>query len=204
QPHEELAHRRRRSATVFVKPVEHRERGQRGEDVFGLLQRAARTQRVGGGQPLGQGAARFVVFPVGGWKVSVQGGVGRPGAAGLLEVLAEGVAGVPGRRRRQTAVGGHGLGQARRGSQPDRDRQVLSQRKRQLIEQVITLGSPIADWTDLAALTHRAVGVVRTANELAYGRRLDAEGRFTYDLKLTPLVPTTSIYTKSDEVVNFR
>jgi len=81
---------------------------------------------------------------------------------------------------------------------------VLSQRKPQLIEQVITLGSPIADWTDLAALTHRAVGVVRTANELAYGRRLDAEGRFTYDLKLTPLVPTTSIYTKSDEVVNFR
>src|SRR5207248_58434 len=83
------------SATVFVTPVEHRERGQRGEDVFGLLQRAARTQRVGGGQPLGQGAARFVVFPVGGWKVSVQGGVGRPGAAGLLEVLAEGVARVP-------------------------------------------------------------------------------------------------------------
>src|SRR5207237_3371860 len=80
---------------------------------------------------------------------------------------------------------------------------VLSQRKPQLVEQVITLGAPVADWTDLAALTHHAVGVVRTANELAYGRRLDAEGRFTYDLKLTPLVPTTSIYTKSDEVVNF-
>ncbi|TMB79919.1 MAG: hypothetical protein E6J46_02565 [Chloroflexi bacterium] len=52
--------------------------------------------------------------------------------------------------------------------------------------------------------THHAVGMVRTANELAYGRRLNAEGRFTYDLKLTPIVPTTSIYTRADDVVNFR
>lgn len=81
---------------------------------------------------------------------------------------------------------------------------VLSQRRPQDIEQVITLGSPLADWTDLAAVTNRAVGVVRTVNELAYGRRLNPEGRFTYDLKLAPLVPTTSIYTKSDDVVNFR
>jgi len=51
---------------------------------------------------------------------------------------------------------------------------VLSQRKPQLIEQVITLGAPLADWTDLAAVTHHAVGMVRTANELAYGRRLNA------------------------------
>jgi len=81
---------------------------------------------------------------------------------------------------------------------------VLSQRKPQLVEQVITLGAPVADWTDLAALTHHAVGVVRTANELAYGRKLNSEGRFTYDLKLTPAVPTTSIYTRSDDVVNYR
>lgn len=81
---------------------------------------------------------------------------------------------------------------------------VLSQRRPQIVEQVIGLGSPLADWTDLAALTHRAVGVVRVANELAFGRRLDPEGRFTYDLKLAPVVPTTSIYTRTDEVVNFR
>jgi pimeloyl-ACP methyl ester carboxylesterase len=81
---------------------------------------------------------------------------------------------------------------------------VLAQRRPQIVEQVIGLGAPLADWTDLAALTHHAVGVVRTANELAYGRRLNAEGRFTYDLKLTPLVPTTSIYTPTDDVVNFR
>jgi pimeloyl-ACP methyl ester carboxylesterase len=81
---------------------------------------------------------------------------------------------------------------------------VLSQRRPEGVEQVIALGSPLADWTDLAALTHRAVGVVRTANELAYGRRFNLEGRFTYDLKLSPVVPTTSIYTKTDDVVNFR
>jgi pimeloyl-ACP methyl ester carboxylesterase len=81
---------------------------------------------------------------------------------------------------------------------------VLSQRNPDAVEQVIALGSPLADWTDLAAITHHAVGVVRTANELAFGRKLNAEGRFTYDLKLAPLVPTTSIYTKADDVVNFR
>ena len=81
---------------------------------------------------------------------------------------------------------------------------VLSQRRPQSVEQVIALGAPLADWTDLAALTHHAVGVVTAANELAYGRRLNAEGRFTYDLKLSPLVPTTSIYTRADDVVNFR
>jgi pimeloyl-ACP methyl ester carboxylesterase len=81
---------------------------------------------------------------------------------------------------------------------------VLAQRRPQSVEQVIALGAPLADWTDLAAVTHRAVGMVRTANELAFGRRLDPEGRFTFDLKLTPVVPTTSIYTKTDDVVNFR
>ena len=81
---------------------------------------------------------------------------------------------------------------------------VYSQRRPEGVEQVIALGAPLADWTDLATITHHAVGVVRTANELAYGRRFNAEGRFTYDLGLAPIVPTTSIYTKADDVVNFR
>lgn len=81
---------------------------------------------------------------------------------------------------------------------------VLSQRRPESVEQVVALGSPLADWQDLARLTHHAVGVVRTANEIAYGRRLNAEGRFDHDLGLPPLVPTTSIYTRSDDVVNFR
>ncbi|MEO8744186.1 MAG: hypothetical protein ABI401_02605 [Candidatus Dormibacter sp.] len=81
---------------------------------------------------------------------------------------------------------------------------VLSQRRPQSVEQVIALGAPLADWTDLSMITTRAVGVVRTANELAYGRRLNPEARFGHDLELPPVVPTVSIYTKSDDVVNFR
>jgi len=81
---------------------------------------------------------------------------------------------------------------------------VLSQRRPQSIEQVIALGSPLADAMDITSITRRAVGVVRTANELAYGRRFNVEGRFAHDLSLPPAVPTTSIYTRADDVVNFR
>ena len=81
---------------------------------------------------------------------------------------------------------------------------VLAQRRPRSIEQVIALGSPLADWTDLALVTQGAVGVIRTANELAYGRRLNVEARFSHDLELPPAVPTTSIYTQADDVVNFR
>ncbi len=65
---------------------------------------------------------------------------------------------------------------------------VLSSRMPDAVEQVIGLGSPFANQFDVAALTNVAVGVIRTAGEL----------------RQPPAVPTTSIYTKSDEVVNFR
>jgi len=81
---------------------------------------------------------------------------------------------------------------------------VLAQRRPDAIEQVIALGSPLADQSDITPLTQAAVGVVRTANEIGFGLRLRAEGRFAYDLRLPPAVPTTSIYTRSDDVVNFR
>jgi triacylglycerol lipase len=81
---------------------------------------------------------------------------------------------------------------------------VLAQRRPQSVEQVIGLGSPFSDWTDVTPMTYRAMGVIDTANKLAFGRRLNPEARFTYDLELSPIVPTTSIYTKTDDVVNFR
>jgi triacylglycerol lipase len=81
---------------------------------------------------------------------------------------------------------------------------VLAQRRPDKVEQVIALGSPLADFTDVALVTRAAVGVVTTANEIGFGRRLHAEGRFAHDLRLAPTVPTTSIYTRSDDVVNFR
>src|SRR5258708_4311868 len=80
---------------------------------------------------------------------------------------------------------------------------VLSQRRAHSVEQVITLGAPLADTTDLALVTRHAVDVVKTANEIAFGRRLSAEGRFAHDLRLPPAVPTTSIYTRSHHVLNF-
>lgn len=81
---------------------------------------------------------------------------------------------------------------------------VLAQRRPESVEQVIALGAPLADQLDIAPITQAAVGVVRIANEIGLGRRVRAEGRFAYDLRQPPVVPTTSIYTRSDDVVNFR
>lgn len=81
---------------------------------------------------------------------------------------------------------------------------VLSSRAPDSVEQVIGLGSPFADQLDVAALTSMAVGVARTAGQLATGRTFHTEGRFAHELRQPPAVPTTSIYTKSDEIVNFR
>src|SRR5437660_2181591 len=81
---------------------------------------------------------------------------------------------------------------------------VLAQRRPNDIEQVIALGAPLADPSGITPLTQAAVGVVRTANEIGFGVKLRAEGRFAYDLRQPPAVPTTSIYTRSDDVVNFR
>ena len=81
---------------------------------------------------------------------------------------------------------------------------VLSSRDPDAVEQVIGLGSPFADQFDVAAITNLAVGVVRTANELRFGRRFNSEGRFAHELRQPPAVPTISIYTRSDDVVNFR
>jgi len=81
---------------------------------------------------------------------------------------------------------------------------VLSSREPDAVEQVIGLGAPFANQLDITSLTSVAVGVVRTANELRFGRDLRTEGRFMHELLEPPAVPTTSIYTRSDDVVNFR
>ena len=81
---------------------------------------------------------------------------------------------------------------------------VLSQRQPELVEQVVMLGSPVADQSDIALLTGAAVKVATTANQLATGRQHFESGRFLFDLKAAPAVPTVSIYTVTDGVVNFR
>ena len=81
---------------------------------------------------------------------------------------------------------------------------VASSRAPNSVEQVIGLGSPFANQLDITPLTNVAVGVVRTANELRFGRGFQIEARFMHELLEPPAVPTTSIYTRSDDVVNFR
>jgi len=81
---------------------------------------------------------------------------------------------------------------------------VVAQRRPDLVEQVIMLGSPVGDQRDVAVLTGAAVRVAIAANELGTGRRYKEGGRFLYDLKAGPAVPTVSIYTVTDGVVNFR
>src|SRR5437588_353243 len=60
---------------------------------------------------------------------------------------------------------------------------VLSSRMPVAVEQVIGLGSPFANQLDVAALTNVAVGVIRAAGELRYGRTFHTEGRFAHELR---------------------
>ena len=167
----------------------------------------------GRGVPRGDGRPVLLIpgFLSGDWHMRVLhnwlGRIGyRPYLSGILFNVQHSERILSGLRRRLTEVNSETgkrvsiIGHSRGGLLA----KVLSQRRPLMVEQVITLGAPLADWTDLAALTQHAVGVVRMANEIAYGRRLNAEGRFSHDLEAAPLVPTTSIYTKSDETVNFR
>jgi pimeloyl-ACP methyl ester carboxylesterase len=167
----------------------------------------------GRGVPHGDGRPVLLVpgFLSGDWHMRVLnnwlGRIGyRPYLSGILFNVQHSERMLSGLRRRLTEINAETgipvsiVGHSRGGLLA----KVLSQRRPLMVEQVITLGAPLADWTDLAAMTHHAVGVVRLANEIAYGRRLNAEGRFSHDLEAAPLVPTTSIYTKSDETVNFR
>jgi pimeloyl-ACP methyl ester carboxylesterase len=167
----------------------------------------------GRGVPHGDGRPVLLIpgFLSGDWHLGVLnnwlGRIGyRPYLSGILFNVQHSERMLAGLRRRLTEINAETgspvtiVGHSRGGLLA----KVLSQRRPLIVEQVITLGAPLADWTDLAAMTHTAVGVVRLANEIAYGRRLNAEGRFSHDLEAAPLVPTTSIYTKTDETVNFR
>ena len=81
---------------------------------------------------------------------------------------------------------------------------VLSHRKPDLVEQVITLGSPLRDPLDLHPLTMAGVRAARIYNTFRYGHPASVEMRFLRDLAAEPRVPTTSIYSRSDGVVNWK
>ena len=81
---------------------------------------------------------------------------------------------------------------------------VLSHRQPQLVEQVITLGSPLNDPFDVHPLTMAGVHAAHLYNTLRHGHPATVEMRFLRDLKATPRVPTTSIYSRSDGIVSWK
>ena len=81
---------------------------------------------------------------------------------------------------------------------------VLAHRKPELIEQVITLGSPLSDPFDIHPLTMAGVRAAHVFNVMRYGHPASVEMRFLRDLAAPPKVPTTSLYSRSDGVVNWK
>jgi pimeloyl-ACP methyl ester carboxylesterase len=81
---------------------------------------------------------------------------------------------------------------------------VLSHRHPDLVEQVITLGSPLNDPFDVHPLTMAGVHAAHLFNAVRYGHPASVEMRFMRDLRAAPRVPMTSIYSRSDGVVNWK
>ena len=81
---------------------------------------------------------------------------------------------------------------------------VLSHRQPELVEQLITLGSPLHDPFDVHPLTMAGVRAAHVFNVFRYGHPASVEKRFLRDLAAPPRVPTTSIYSRTDGVVNWK
>lgn len=81
---------------------------------------------------------------------------------------------------------------------------VISHRRPDLVEQVITLGSPLNDPFDLHPLAIAGVRAAHLYNVVRYGHPASVEKRFLRDLAAPPRVPTTSIYSRSDGVISWR
>jgi triacylglycerol lipase len=81
---------------------------------------------------------------------------------------------------------------------------VLSHRRPELVEQVITLGSPLANPFDVHPITMAGVRAAHLFNVFRYGHAASVEMRFLRDLAAPPRVPTTSIYSRSDGVINWK
>ena len=81
---------------------------------------------------------------------------------------------------------------------------VLSHRKPELVEQVITLGSPLSDPFDVHPLTMAGVHAAHLLNTVRYRHDASVEMRFLRDLEAAPRVPMTSIYSRSDWIVNWK
>ena len=81
---------------------------------------------------------------------------------------------------------------------------VLAQRRPALVRQVITLGSPIGNPFAVSPLTRMAVRAIRRGQGLPVRGPITDHPRFERDLAARITVPTTSIYSHSDAIVDWR
>ena len=72
-----------------------------------------------------------------------------------------------------------------------------------MVEQVVTLGSPLANPFDVHPVTVAGIRFAQAWNFVRYGRTADIERRFLRDLAAEPRVPVTSIYSRSDGIVHW-
>src|ERR1700738_66446 len=81
---------------------------------------------------------------------------------------------------------------------------VIADRNPELVSQVIALGSPLNEALDVHPLPMAAGHAARIYNRIRYQSPADMETPFMEQLAAPPLVPVTSIYTRSDGVVNWK
>lgn len=81
---------------------------------------------------------------------------------------------------------------------------VLADRHPDLVCQVVGLGSPLADPYDVHPVTLAALRAAFAVNRLQLGAWFAGESGFLGDLAAPPRVPVTSIYSRTDGVVNWR
>lgn len=80
---------------------------------------------------------------------------------------------------------------------------VLAHRLPELVEQVVGLGSPLADPFDVHPVTMAGVRVAQAVNAVRFGRTGSVERRFLADLAEPARVPLTSVYSRSDGIVHW-
>jgi triacylglycerol lipase len=80
---------------------------------------------------------------------------------------------------------------------------VLAHRQPKLVRQVITLGSPIADPLAVSPFTRLTVRAVRLGHGVSPRGPLAEEPRFARDLTARAQLPVTSMYSRSDAVVDW-
>jgi triacylglycerol lipase len=114
----------------------------------------------------------------------------------VLRLLTDALSALHRRTRSRVSLVGHSRGGVLA--------KVMAHRRPELVEQVIGLGSPLQDPFDVHPLTMAGVRAAHVFNVVRSGHPASVEMRFLRDLAAPPKVPMTSIYSRSDGVVNWR